>query len=996
MTYIENSSTKNICAASCNDRTPNYEENDKICKSGCNAGNNVIDYDNKCVAKCNKNEIIYKYNLDGKCVDNCSGNKNRIYFDNNRDEYICISKCESSNNFVLNGECVPLSSTKCDSSRYYLNPVLSNRIETGEYECVLNCPKKFFRSETMGSDNVKKCLDQCDITEYALIDTFECVSSCQNPSYYTYTPGYIYLFNACVKTCPEDKPYLNENTCVNTCQEKYLEDNVCKDSCSDDKFYVGQFLSNDPDKENRCLNDCPQKYPYYIPESNKYICSHECPSNLKFHKNDNPAIVGMECISTCPNNDYKYLSDDEKECLKSCPPGKYYVPEVGQKCLSQCPDNKPYHNKNEYECKAIEDCPNKFIDYEKKLCINSCNGFKYKYEQKDENDNTQILYTVCLNDCSIFSKYLTPSNICVDSCEPTNNLEIDDTLPFKCKCKYKYYFDNSNSNQICLDENKECKDIPSYQIQKDGSDECLNKCNKILSLDGDICYTEENKCGEYTQIIRASNGQRQCQCLNKYYINDSNKKQCLASTEKCPGDRAKYIPSTKQCVDECPSTQNKIFQNFCLDQCPQGATLSTGDNVCSCPDNKNWYSISDTNFECLPGTCPEFIPLLIDDTKQCVSECKNTEYPHLVGKKCYANCDSLTNTFSAGIDSYANDYNFATLTCRCNNLWYFDERQNINICPTGSDIKNTCKEFAGKNFNFLIKSTNQCVASCPSDYSYSFNDECFNSCLNANEEYHYDVKTNGDSKICICNNLWKYEIDSNNNKKIICLSDDECPSNALEIFDTRQCLEFGESDIIKCPNESPLELNKRCYKENNCPINSHYDPNINGKCVCDNLWYLTEDNKIHCMENNTLICPNDYPYEIFKTKECIKPVESTDTKCPVEYPYVFNYICYENTCPEFSKTKGSTKFCICDETKGLWYNKINPDNEKLYLYCGKEECPNNDPNKPNLLEEKKQCTFNCDEDGEEVFIYSFRNLCYEECPEFTKKDETQKNVFFIN
>ena len=459
LTYIENSSTKNICAASCNDRTPNYEENDKICKSGCNAGNNVIDYDNKCVTKCNKNEIIYKYNLDGKCVDNCSGNKNRIYFDNDRDEYICISKCESSNNFVLNGECVPLSSTKCDSSRYYLNPVLSNRIETGEYECVLNCPKKFFRSETMGSDNVKKCLDQCDITEYALIDTFECVSSCQNPSYYTYTPGYIYLFNACVKTCPEDKPYLNENTCVNTCQEKYLEDNACKDSCSDDKYYIGQFLSNDPDKENRCLNDCPQKYPYYIPESNKYICSHECPSNLKFHKNDNPAIVGMECISTCLNNDYKYLSDDEKECLKSCPPGKYYVPEVGQKCLSQCPDNKPYHNKNEYECKAIEDCPNKFIDYEKKLCINSCNGFKYKYEQRDENDNTQILYTVCLNDCSIFSKYLTPSNICVDSCEPTDNLEIDDTLPFKCKCKYKYYFDNSNSNQICLDENKECKDI---------------------------------------------------------------------------------------------------------------------------------------------------------------------------------------------------------------------------------------------------------------------------------------------------------------------------------------------------------------------------------------------------------------------------------------------------------------------------------------------------------------------------------------------------------
>jgi len=150
------------------------------------------------------------------------------------------------------------------------------------------------------------------------------------------------------------------------------------------------------------------------------------------------------------------------------------------------------------------------------------------------------------------------------------------------------------------------------------------------------------------------------------------------------------------------------------------------------------------------------------------------------------------------------------------------------------------------------------------------------------------------------------------------------------------------------------------------------------------------------MENNTLICPNDYPYEIFKTKECIKPVESTDTKCPVGYPYVFNYICYENTCPEFSKTKGSTKFCICDETKGLWYNKINPDNEKLYLYCGKEECPNNDPNKPNLLEKKNNALLIVMKTVKRFLyivleIYVMKNVL-----NLQRRMKHKKNVFFIN
>ena len=54
-------------------------------------------------------------------------------------------------------------------------------------------------------------------------------------------------------------------------------------------------------------------------------------------------------------------------------------------------------------------------------------------------------------------------------------------------------------------------------------------------------------------------------------------------------------------------------------------------------------------------------------------------------------------------------------TCRCKNLWYFDETKQKNICPT--DIKTSCKDFSEYNFNYIVKSTRQCVVSCPSDYS---------------------------------------------------------------------------------------------------------------------------------------------------------------------------------------------------------------------------------------------------------------------------------------
>ena len=874
---------------------------------------------------------------DNKCVEKCDETSEYKYLLDNK----CVDDCATPNNYVLNGKCV--APTACNTDTYKFNPIKKDSSETGAYECVLNCPNNYFKKY---SDDRRICLDKCAQDEYAIIDTSECFSNCDisissgdtSNTYHYYEPGTSYLINTCVKTCPSDKPYLEGNRCVNTCIPKFVEDNKCQVFCTNGKHYVNEFLSEDQDKEKECLDQCPPKYPYYKEQDNKKVC--------------------------------------------------YY----------KCPDEFPYHIENEYECKTIEESasPNNFVDYEKKTFIQSCEGFKYIYEKKDDVDSTKIYYTICLNDCSLIDKYSTPENKCVDSCDENVNLELETESPKTCKCKYFFYKDISLPTPIikCLDSDKNCNNIDTYNIQRINTKECLSTCPDILSLNGDYCITEESQCvpneidNPNTKVVTTSEGQKQCVCLNKFYINsDTNKKICLLLGQKCPGNYEYYIPSTKECINTCST--NKIFKNFCLDACPKGSTQSGSECTCS----KYWYSISDTNFECLDACLPSH-PYSIHDTSQCIPKCRNTDYPYLVNGECYSNCESFPNTISTNIQPFEKDYEFAEETCRCVNLWYFNTKTKSNVCPDDSNKKEFCKDFTeyDEKLNFLVKSTKQCVTSCPSDYPYSFNDECFHSCEEANSIFLYNVKQEGDSTICICNNLWKYET-INDIKKKVCLDEANCPEHSLEIIDTRECQIFAEDKPLICPESSPLEFNNKCYKTDKCPTNTHYDSNKAGKCVCDNLWYIDEDsNKINCLNKDTDICIVEYPYLIYETKQCFKPDETKENKCSDEYPYEFNKICYKEECPELTKEK-SNKICICDETKGKWY-KYSPDDNNIYLYCGIDECPTENPNKPNLIENKNQCTFNCDEDSEENYIWSYKNLCYEECPEFTKENTYEKKCEF--
>ena len=162
--------------------------------------------------------------------------------------------------------------------------------------------------------------------------------------------------------------------------------------------------------------------------------------------------------------------------------------------------------------------------------------------------------------------------------------------------------------------------------------------------------------------------------------------------------------------------------------------------------------------------------------------------------------------------------------------------------------------------------------------------------------------------------------------------------------------------------------------------------------------YVTPEDtdKIFCHDKELNECPRTLPdpsnsYLIYSTKQCVNGYQ----ECP-QNSYKFNHICYPK-CPEFTLEEKDTNLdsgyeniCICDKINYLWleYEKYG----NIYLECGLSICPNKfiDAGKEyprkNLLENQNKCVKSCLEDGPpgNKYIYSFRDICVQQCPDLTK------------
>ena len=971
---------------------------DKLfCKDKCSNGKRYLTSNYVCIDVCPSPYIFVVINENDpvecqtKCPDDkpyatknengeyeCSETKcSEYYYPNN---YTCTENCNKGD-YVLETDDLKICTSNCD---YYK----SQKLYYFENEkCVFNCKDTNTNYKYTSIDG--KCVDSCNENEFYDEDDFVCKFRCptgkkidgqicrekcndvnKDLNKYENENGY------CVDSCTESKTtYIynkeGEFKCLNNCSDLYIDDNVCKSSCGS-KFISGkncvaeceipkQFYKIEDDKKI-CLSDCPEEKIFYTDEgNNKYMCTDECNAYIQ---NLNPNINAKKCIGDCKGDYPYYILEDEddenprKICFSSCPSSHPYYSidkdsnSQNLKCYKECPETE-VHLPNEYKCDAISECGTKIINYKKKECIERC-PITDSFYVKDG-----IKY--CVDNCTFAEKYilkqdnalkLTYNKECVATCP--ENSKIDGKL---CVCQRLFYLDRSTGVKTCLKEDLTlCESISGYPIINIDTNECTDYCDGILSLSGFECYNYNYKCKQNETLKTFTNGNKQCDCVDKYYYITENERQikkCLGENEECPSSYSMYIKDTKECVKECPTTgiYNKQYGKTCVSTCPSSTTENNG--ICEC--SGKWYVTDSYEVICLDGGCPINKELLIEETKQCVSSCIGTDYEVYFNKTCIKNCEEINDRDP--VDSVGNSYveKISKQYCRCIGPWYYDINGN-EIC---NKEKTYCEELEGINLKFTISPTKQCVKECPSEYKYSFGHQCFKNCEIASTSLNQELLTDDNLKTCKCKNYW-----TNEDNGIKCLDS----YNSYKLINyTKECIDINEN----CPKEYPLLFNNICYKSGKCPEekNVHYD-NIKQECKCIGKWYINSG-EIICLDDNKN-CPTGYPYLIHSTKEC---KESKDDSL-----YEFNNIFYNN-CPQSTVADESSgnKICICNPSLGYYYFTLSNDGIKMYQ-CAQDKCPTEQPLNE---DQKKECITDCTEE----YPYLYQGICYKKCPNLTEKAE---------
>ena len=949
------------CGEEADDPYKYYYMDKKICLKDCGK---LYEYENYCVNSCDffKNNKLYHYDEE---TDDGSGNK--IY--NNK----CVEKCISTEKpfSKSDGHC----DNSCEENEFYF---------TNDKICLSKCPRNSM--EDMEDDNhiCKKCTDYSP--KKYIDENGNCVEDCSSS-----TTGYKYHKKIVENNDIEDNNDIdNDYLCLDNCGDKKIEGYECVDSCSSNPFI----------NDNNCLEVCPYTKRFYLQSNN--ICLYDCPNESKYYtitKSEENENTYYKCQDDCQayvpksysnmnatfcfgdnkcQNDYPYYQEETisegriiKKCQAQCPSSlPYYVEGLTEdiECLQKCPENT-IHQPNSYICMEYSKCTSNRIKYKNQECVQQCSKNEKIFEKSG------ISY--CVDECndipltiSDYTLLNTYDNKCVTSCDAD---KTENRNGF-CECKGLYYIDKSTLYRQCLSSSiSDCSDNENYKIRVYGSDECTDYCNGVLSSSETICYPGNYSCdADSEKLITYTNGNKICECIDKYYygINNEGKsgKICLSKNANCPSTFNFLIKETNECVQECKDTYKYTFENTCVSSCDSiknsEASEVDGKDICKC--KYKYYIDKNNNIICLDenAECPEAYPLIIDDEtkKHCVSSCIGTGYEYYFNKKCNQDCESgLTkvNDLKEDEDPYAAKY--AQKKCRYNKNWYYDEITKEE--KSAENDEDNCITLTSSNYKYkyTIFATKQCVPSCPSSYSFIFNNYCLNKCEDYTEQ---NIKTDNEKNKCVCKEKTEY-IENNNNNGIIKCMTNNCDNNNEYSIVEEAGLCYKKSDNKKCPSNYPFYYNNKCYSEKKCPENTIPEP-YEQKCICKYKWYEDGDTLI-CLSEN-VNCPATHQYIISSTNKCIETNDDANL-------YEFNYTLY-SSCPQNTKEeeKDGKKICVCNPNK-IWFTDIIDGKE--YYFCAEEKCPNN---KIYQNEDSLQCLERC---GTDKKVYN--GICYDECPNLTEE-----------
>ena len=201
----------------------------------------------------------------------------------------------------------------------------------------------------------------------------------------------------------------------------------------------------------------------------------------------------------------------------------------------------------------------------------------------------------------------TPSNLifCVNDLKTPNNINsLKDNRCSGCSIKKSDLISwISNSNDYCCHLTCEECDIP-------GNDKYHNCIQCKTNYDLKIEFNGYNNCYK--------------KCDNLYYIDDNNQMNCVNS-DNCPNKYSKLISEKKQCVGNCESEKEYIYEykNNCYKKCPNGTEES-----------------KEISFYCI-NICTKDLPYKLIKTDECVSYCPTED---LLVNNCQLNYeDNNTN-----------------------------------------------------------------------------------------------------------------------------------------------------------------------------------------------------------------------------------------------------------------------------------------------------------------------------------------------------------------
>ena len=932
-----------------------YYSDNKICLNECNANDYLKKDTNNCIRSCLSENLFYDEE-NKKCVSDCKDLENNKYR-------------------KINGYCAG----SCDENEYY------NEIDL---ICRVKCPN----NQKIDDNNI--CRENCTTSENKKFENENgmCVEKCENSE-----TGYIYynidFGNVCQNNCGQK--LIKGNTCVSSCNEneinvesntitKFVDNNMCLSSCPPNKNFIVYNPTTDGELtgsnslQYQCLTDCPKNISYYSIITNSDTTVNACKNSCQAYiTNRDPNINAKLCfddIGCSGNNPYFILdNNNQKECLSKCPDDKpYYNSDNNEniECLDKCPNNN-VTLPDAFACFPVGQCNTRKIRFKKRECVNDCSPKEKIFVNPVDNIN------YCIDTCNdlvnsyleVPGLYLTYDDQCVSTC-PENSVLNGSNI---CDCSNLFYIDTSNQKKKCLANGiTECNE--DYPIRVYNSNEitkeCVKYCNGILSPSGYECYSEEYLClSEYEKLVTLTNGDKICDCIDKYYYStDNNEKKvktCLKKGSQCSTTTTfkLLIKETNECVAQCKDPYKYKFESTCVSKCPSSTIPSeNNENECTCKDK--FYIDNNNNVICLEenSNCPNAYPLIIEGTSQCASSCIGTGNEYYFKKTCKESCGSdLSTVDDLKEDPYPTRY--AQKKCRYKKNWYYDEN-TMEETPADSDSVN-CLTLTNNKYKYTIIGTKQCVLSCPSNYPLVFDNYCLERC----EDYTIQsIRMDSTNKKCICADYTEYE-ENNNSGNIKCLTYGNCiGDNKYSIVEDEKIC-YIKKDNKNCPDNYPFYFNRKCYKDCSTLANTKQDL-YEKKCACLYKWYKVGEYDVKCLSKDEN-CPAEYPLIVASNKEC-----KTENDLGL---LEFNYTLY-SSCPENTIPSGDT--CICDPNK-KWY-KIQTEDSKLYFYCAKDKCPN-DIGYLNFGE--KQCLSSCDVDKVE-----FNGICYSDCPNLTEKGNDNKCV----